>query len=99
MELRRQCGRHGGTLKRLWILLVTLSIPHGPPRAAWAALSANDGRQRLYHGDREAATGTAPAYGLRPNRAAQILADLTAWAACSGIGEKAAVARRVGGGG
>ena len=62
-------------------------------------MSANDGRQRLYHGDREAATGTAPAYGLRPNRAAQILADLTAWAACSGIGEKAAVARRVGGGG
>ena len=57
--MRWHAGRHGGSLKRIRILLVALSIPQGPSRAAWAALRANGKRQRLGGGDGEAASGTA----------------------------------------
>ena len=81
-------GRHGGSLKRLRILLVALSIPQRPSRAAWAALSANCKRQRLGGGDGEAAGGAAQRaacgrcerrYSWRMRQRRQLVAASTDW--------------------
>ena len=62
-------------------------------------MSANGVRQRLGDGDGDAANGSVPAWGLRAMRAAGFQADAARSVACSGIGEMAAMARPVCGGG
>ena len=56
----RHAGRHGGSLKRLRVLLVALSIPQGPSRAAWAALSANGKHEAAAARRWERRSGKAP---------------------------------------